>query len=285
MCGSSIQGRVSFGAVHRHYLFEGQNVAINQSAPSSAQKKAEALPYDISVFEMFSVGVGPSSSHTVGPMRASNRFVAELIDEGLLDRVTGVHVDLYGSLAGKGGGEAAPRPLPVLVAAQAELDQLRHKVELERREALPTPSVSVARVRNRLDGNYNQIGVSVELPLFDRREGPIARAQVEAEQAQLRYDAALIEARTELQRAIKQLKLRRDAVRAYEKQGLAQIAPLNQMAQDAYKLGQGSILELIDSLGSINEHRLEHLDLVKEMMLAEWQVRVASGDLPMWAAP
>ncbi|WP_373851502.1 TolC family protein, partial [Delftia acidovorans] len=161
----------------------------------------------------------------------------------------------------------------------------RHKVELERREALPTPSISVARVRNRLDGNYNQIGVSVELPLFDRREGPIARAQVEAEQAQLRYDAALIEARTELQRAIRQLKLRRDAVRAYEKQGLAQIAPLNQMAQDAYKLGQGSILELIDSLGSINEHRLEHLDLVKEMMLAEWQVRVASGDLPMWAAP
>ena len=90
MCGSSIEGRVSFGAVHRHYLFEGQNVAINQSAPSSAQKKAEALPYDISVFEMFSVGVGPSSSHTVGPMRASNRFVAELIDEGLLDRVPGV---------------------------------------------------------------------------------------------------------------------------------------------------------------------------------------------------
>ncbi len=167
----------------------------------------------------------------------------------------------------------------------AALAALPHKVELERREALPTPSVSVARVRNRLDGNYNQIGVSVELPLFDRREGPIARAQVEAEQAQLRYDAALIEARTELQRAIKQLKLRRDAVRAYEKQGLAQIAPLNQMAQDAYKLGQGSILELIDSLGSINEHRLEHLDLVKEMMLAEWQVRVASGDLPMWAAP
>ncbi|WP_280191857.1 TolC family protein [Delftia sp. PS-11] len=179
--------------------------------------------------------------------------------------------------------EEARQRLPALVAAQAELDQLRHKIELERREALPTPSVSVARVRNRLDGNYNQIGVSMELPLFDRREGQIARAQVEAEQAQLRYDAALIEARTELQRALKQLKLRRDAVRAYEKQGLAQIAPLHQMAQDAYKLGQGSILELIDSLGSINEHRLEHLDLVKEMLLAEWQVRVASGTA--WVTP
>nr|WP_156919888.1 TolC family protein [Comamonas composti] len=176
--------------------------------------------------------------------------------------------------------EEARLRLPAVRASQAELDQLRHKIDLERREALPTPSVGVARVRNSQDGKYNQIGVSVELPLFDRRRGEIERAQVEAEQARLHYDAAVLEARSELQRALKQLKLRRQAVLAYEKQGLTQITPLQQMAQDAYQLGQGSILELIDSLGSINEHRLEHLDLVKEMLLAEWQVRLASGDLP-----
>lgn len=72
--------------------------------PSAEQQQAEALEYDISVFELFSVGVGPSSSHTVGPMRASNRFIAQLIDAGLLHRVTGVHVDLYGSLAATGAG-------------------------------------------------------------------------------------------------------------------------------------------------------------------------------------
>ena len=74
------------------------------SIPSAVQKKAEALEYDISVFELFSVGVGPSSSHTVGPMRASNRFIAELIDANLLDRVSRIHVDLYGSLAATGAG-------------------------------------------------------------------------------------------------------------------------------------------------------------------------------------
>ncbi|MDO4897791.1 MAG: L-serine ammonia-lyase [Rothia sp. (in: high G+C Gram-positive bacteria)] len=68
------------------------------------QKAAEALSYDISVFDLFSIGIGPSSSHTVGPMRATNRFVAELIDAGLLDRVTAVHLDLYGSLAATGAG-------------------------------------------------------------------------------------------------------------------------------------------------------------------------------------
>ncbi|GGH60603.1 L-serine ammonia-lyase [Rothia aerolata] len=71
---------------------------------SSEQVQAEALDYDISVFEMFSIGVGPSSSHTVGPMRATNRFVTELIETGQLDQVAKVHIDLYGSLAATGAG-------------------------------------------------------------------------------------------------------------------------------------------------------------------------------------
>lgn len=132
-----------------------------------------------------------------------------------------------------------------------------------------------------MDGSFNQVGVSVEIPLFDRRQGPIERAKVEADQAQLRHDATVLAAQSELQRSLQQLTLRRTAVRDYEKEGLAQIAPLHQMAQDAYKLGMGSILELIDALGSITEHRLEHLELVKDMLDAEWEVRLASGDLPL----
>jgi L-serine dehydratase len=58
----------------------------------------------ISVFELFSVGIGPSSSHTVGPMRAAARFVADLRVLTALDGVTRVSVDLYGSLAATGAG-------------------------------------------------------------------------------------------------------------------------------------------------------------------------------------
>ncbi|WP_370592535.1 L-serine ammonia-lyase [Rothia sp. ZJ1223] len=71
---------------------------------SSELKQAEALEYDISVFDLFSIGVGPSSSHTVGPMRATNRFIAELIDAKQLGEVTRIHIDLYGSLAATGAG-------------------------------------------------------------------------------------------------------------------------------------------------------------------------------------
>ncbi len=58
----------------------------------------------ISVFDLFSVGIGPSSSHTVGPMRAAARFVDELRQSGRLALVAEVQVDLYGSLAATGAG-------------------------------------------------------------------------------------------------------------------------------------------------------------------------------------
>jgi L-serine dehydratase len=62
----------------------------------------------ISVFDLFSIGIGPSSSHTVGPMRAANRFVAMLDERGVLTRVAGVRVELYGSLGATGRGHGTP---------------------------------------------------------------------------------------------------------------------------------------------------------------------------------
>lgn len=60
----------------------------------------------ISVFDIFKIGVGPSSSHTLGPWRAAERFVLSLRKRELLSQVTGIRVLLYGSLAktGKGHG-------------------------------------------------------------------------------------------------------------------------------------------------------------------------------------
>lgn len=60
----------------------------------------------ISVFDLFSVGIGPSSSHTVGPMRAANAFLKELINKDELDKIARLKIELYGSLAltGKGHG-------------------------------------------------------------------------------------------------------------------------------------------------------------------------------------
>ncbi|MDQ0679971.1 L-serine dehydratase [Arthrobacter pascens] len=58
----------------------------------------------VGVFDLFSIGIGPSSSHTVGPMRAAAVFAEELKSSGVLGRVAGLRVDLYGSLAATGHG-------------------------------------------------------------------------------------------------------------------------------------------------------------------------------------
>ena len=69
--------------------------------------KSFILPYEaISVFDIFKIGVGPSSSHTLGPWQAARRFAAQLDQDGQLQKVIKLRVLLYGSLAktGKGHG-------------------------------------------------------------------------------------------------------------------------------------------------------------------------------------
>ena len=58
----------------------------------------------LSALDLFTIGVGPSSSHTVGPMRAASRFVRQLQADGLAPRVARLRCDLYGSLAATGKG-------------------------------------------------------------------------------------------------------------------------------------------------------------------------------------
>jgi L-serine dehydratase len=73
---------------------------------------------DMRVFDLFKIGIGPSSSHTVGPMVAARRF---LLEAGPLDQVTGVQIELYGSLALTGIGHASDKA--VLLGLMGETPQ------------------------------------------------------------------------------------------------------------------------------------------------------------------
>lgn len=80
------------------------------------------LPY-YSVFDLFKIGIGPSSSHSVGPMRAAERFLRELAERNLITKVQRVRVELYGSLALTGLGHATD--VAVLMGLQGEVpDQI-----------------------------------------------------------------------------------------------------------------------------------------------------------------
>lgn len=97
----------------------------------------------LSVFDMFKPGVGPSSSHTVGPMRATREFVDRLRAEGLLAPTKAVEVHLYGSLSATSKGHATDRACligllgidpaeadPAALAPQVDDILLRHRLRL-----------------------------------------------------------------------------------------------------------------------------------------------------------
>ena len=63
----------------------------------------------LSAFDLYSVGIGPSSSHTVGPMRAAKRFVDGLAESGRLGDVRRVRAELFGSLGATGHGHGSPK--------------------------------------------------------------------------------------------------------------------------------------------------------------------------------
>lgn len=87
----------------------------------------------LSVFDLFKVGIGPSSSHTVGPMRAAVTFVEGLERDGLLNAVHSVRVELYGSLGATGKGHGSDKA--VLLGLEGEHPDLIDTAEVEHRIA------------------------------------------------------------------------------------------------------------------------------------------------------
>lgn len=107
----------------------------------------------ISVFDLFSVGIGPSSSHTVGPMRAAGMFVDELIARKTIDDVVDVRVDLYGSLAATGGGHGT---MPAILLG----------LEGCRPETIETDEMEQRLAAIRANGTV-RLGGLIELPLTE----------------------------------------------------------------------------------------------------------------------
>ena len=72
----------------------------------------------VSLFQIFSIGIGPSSSHTVGPMRAAYQFISDIEKNGRLDEVANIRIELFGSLAMTGEGHATD--IAVLLGLEGE---------------------------------------------------------------------------------------------------------------------------------------------------------------------
>ena len=96
----------------------------------------------ISVFDMFKVGIGPSSSHTLGPMKAGKQFADDLLEKGMMPAVTRVAVDVFGSLSLTGKGHHTDIAIILGLAGNqpdtVDIDGIPHFIrDVEQRERLP----------------------------------------------------------------------------------------------------------------------------------------------------
>jgi len=142
----------------------------------------------ISAFDLFKVGIGPSSSHTVGPMRAACAFALRLQEEGLLARVARVRCELFGSLGATGHGHGSVKAVvlglegerPELVdpnTAGPRLESVRHEGKLllagEHPIAFSVDDDVVLHRRKRLDFHTNGMtfrAVDADGAELERRE-------------------------------------------------------------------------------------------------------------------
>jgi L-serine dehydratase len=119
----------------------------------------------ISVFDLFSIGIGPSSSHTVGPMRAARRFASGLESDGLIGSVARVRVELFGSLGATGHGHGSDRA--VILGLAGELPETVDTASVGERVA----AVKAAGVVNLL-GTHEAALVEDDLVLHRRQSLP-----------------------------------------------------------------------------------------------------------------
>ncbi|MCV2420516.1 L-serine ammonia-lyase [Paucibacter sp. DJ2R-2] len=120
----------------------------------------------VSVFDLFKIGIGPSSSHTVGPMRAARMFVQRLRHEGVLDKTTRVVSQMYGSLGATGKGHGSDKAV-LLGLAGHEPDT----VDVEQVPAYLDAIRSGGRIR--LGGeNEIEFNEAKDLVLFKRQSLP-----------------------------------------------------------------------------------------------------------------
>jgi len=169
---------------------------------------------------------------------------------------------------------------PQIVAARREEDVAQAALKRSERERWPVPVLSLGRSwTGDPFGAANFVGLSTEIPLSDAWRGLMAKAAADVRAAQRRREAIEAEADVELRRLIDALAQRRAALERFRRNVGERIPALKQMAEDAYRLGRGSLLELIDAARSRLDARLTEVDLRAATVGQELRILGLTGKL------
>lgn len=151
-------------------------------------------------------------------------------------------VDVLASKAADRGLDANPE----LVLLQQVSRQAGAVLQQTRSSVLPSVDVVISRSREP-DVRQNGMGLSLNVPLLDRRQGPIAQAQVDLVRTQTALDGRRAELAQELQMARKSLEMAQTRVRALSQGALAEAEAAVRVAEAAWRFGERGILDVLDA--------------------------------------
>jgi cobalt-zinc-cadmium efflux system outer membrane protein len=186
---------------------------------------------------------------------------------------------LQGALGGAAASELA-EDSPAARLARDEARSAEARVELAQRERYPVPSLSLGRTWT--DGPFgaaNFVGVASEIPILDTRRAQVDKAQAEAESARERERGTRASLQAEYQRHRDTLRLRRDALARFDREVFERQAAFLEMAESAYRLGRGTMFELLDAHRTQLEAATARIELLGGIVESEIELRALAGKL------
>jgi outer membrane protein, heavy metal efflux system len=169
---------------------------------------------------------------------------------------------------------------PALRAARDETAAAEAKIELARRERYPVPALQVGRTWTTGPfGAANFLGVASEIPILDSRRAGVDRAVAEHGAARERERVVAATLRAELEKQRQALALRREALARFERDVFERQASFLEMAESAYRLGRGSLFELLDARRTQLEASIARVELLTSLVEAELELRALAGEL------
>ncbi|MFT4052904.1 MAG: TolC family protein [Novosphingobium sp.] len=169
--------------------------------------------------------------------------------------------------------------LPAVVAAQDEQNAARADVLTARRERFPEVSINGGRFWTTSPfGATYMAGLTLEVPLFDRRNGAVRKAEADARAAELRTEIARAKALAEIDRYTELVETRATALDTFNSRVGGKLDALGRMAEDSYRLGGGSVIELIDATRSRFDNVATRIGLAGKLAEARLHLRLARED-------
>src|SRR4051812_3631591 len=188
---------------------------------------------------------------------------------------------LEGLVAAPTGGEDdAVERSPILRAARDEVAAAEARVELADRELLPIPGLQLGRTwTSGPFGAANYVGIASEIPLSRDRRSLADKAKAQAQAARERERAAGASLRSDYRRQAEALRLRRDALARFDREVFSRQSEFLEMAEASYRLGRGSLFELLDARRTQLEAVAARLELLGGIAESQIELRALGGEL------